>query len=1462
MPSLAPPNSTLFSSVVSQATGVQAVRARLLSTAPSLEVDDTEDVESLSSSSSRAASTHTAHSSACESCAQLETEFAGAVLFVESYQGPHRILTQETSTPKKDFYAYYQQATVGPCPPSAPPSGLNKLELSKWEKWRNLGNMTRQEAMKRYTIALDNLVDDWRRSANLRSVNDPRNSSMGPTDGSAARGRAVSEAGSLTPNRRGVKKSTSMFERLPRIYDELGELQERVEDESKKRDELEAHLLHFTRENRTIFTEQIEQVDQIRNSLVSLVKNLEDDVEQHSTELQRIAKRQQELAPLAEYSVLLAVEARVRQVVLIVRGWVQNRTFRTALIVLVGLRVWQFLRRRRLPQFLAQLLIRWLAKCGEPFGDSTAMFCGECGAHQPAAASAAPPAVQDNTGDLFGVASTSYSAPTATPQPSQPTAGYCGDSSFAASANVSYNPPHAAPLAAAPALAAPAYDPYAPPQTPTPPSEPPAAVNLEAAAPVTSNISKLLENLSVSSKPEGEREEPDGKGVGVNIRQVVRARNMDSLTTRMEISNAVERTRTSPMEQSEGYNVTKVNDTITVVQSERADPVEERYYNQRTLPDNGEWLQILRKNRQAGSKFTDPQFPPDASSIFRDANNPKYPHLQEYIWKWKRVTDFFNETAYVEISMVDDDKKLVCSMSIKSPAEAESILEVIRQNPTPIDAEFLRIAKEAVTTGVSKRKRDHLLLLTKNMIVHMSEFVQDGLQRFELMWEKSLLEHYKPLAFASVGEGSGYRLDGSEAGYVSRVSVLVPVYFHAQGTCLFDRSRESKAASTVSGVGIGPGDMRAGRLADAYVFGALSILSTSQLALSQVFPQLSDDLVRPDRVELGSAFPKEQQYNEEGVYAVRFWRNNRCRVVVVDDYIPCSQYGKPVFGSFTGSNSKFEIWSLLVEKAYAKLHGGYEAIVGGQESYCLQDLYGGVPARYKLQDKCPNEEAGWQTLTSALQAGSLVGCSNEDMAAELPTGLRKTDAYGIMKLVELDYQGEHTRLVQLRNSWSIGTHQQPEKWKGSWSNEDPKWHSFSRMQKVECGFQFREDQTYWMDFSAFFCFFTTIIESRNLYNFRSVPDGIGNPVTPSLSVHIVTGEWNGITSGGRDAMHLNPQVQLFSPATNGCNLIVHLEQPSRRMKMEPEYTSYIAPVVVKNGERQQRKIDLSQDVVATGTFISNRSCILEIPLMPAEGGKPFVIIPATYDGHLPYQLGFNMTLFTSKPTAVVPVSDTGSLPVCCICQKALSGTFRTFSHEKDGQLKVDRVCQGACVDAYRERNTPVCVDCHQRIELVEGRFSGRMFTLPDGSSVHAECIDAYQIRTSEKCIHCGHAIAAIPGRFDGKYYQVGGGKCHGECMEAYQLATAQRCVQCSEPVIKIAGRFDGRFYKIEGERLVHFECWENYQQSVAPKCVHCAQAILQIPGRFDGRFYDLANGTGKVHFECWNSYQTLANAPK
>ena len=157
----------------------------------------------------------------------------------------------------------------------------------------------------------------------------------------------------------------------------------------------------------------------------------------------------------------------------------------------------------------------------------------------------------------------------------------------------------------------------------------------------------------------------------------------------------------------------------------------------------------------------DPQFPPDSTSLFRDLNNKRFPQLEEHIWKWKRLSEFFNDTAYMQITMVEDAKKLICSIAIKSAAEAESMQQVVRLTPSnSIDRSFVDIATNAVQSGLAKRKREHLLLCTTNMITHLSEYVENGLMRFDLLWQKSLLEHYRPLSFVGLGTPVVYRVEG------------------------------------------------------------------------------------------------------------------------------------------------------------------------------------------------------------------------------------------------------------------------------------------------------------------------------------------------------------------------------------------------------------------------------------------------------------------------------------------------------------------------------------------------------------------------------------------------------------------------------------------------------------------------------------------------------------------------------
>ena len=52
----------------------------------------------------------------------------------------------------------------------------------------------------------------------------------------------------------------------------------------------------------------------------------------------------------------------------------------------------------------------------------------------------------------------------------------------------------------------------------------------------------------------------------------------------------------------------------------------------------------------------------------------------------------------------------------------------------------------------------------------------------------------------------------------------------------------------------------------------------------------------------------------------------RWRYVHVDDRIPCGRNGTPHFARSINTN---EVWVMVVEKAYAKLHGCYEALAGG-----------------------------------------------------------------------------------------------------------------------------------------------------------------------------------------------------------------------------------------------------------------------------------------------------------------------------------------------------------------------------------------------------------------------------------------------------------------------------------------------------------------------------------------------------
>lgn len=83
-----------------------------------------------------------------------------------------------------------------------------------------------------------------------------------------------------------------------------------------------------------------------------------------------------------------------------------------------------------------------------------------------------------------------------------------------------------------------------------------------------------------------------------------------------------------------------------------------------------------------------------------------------------------------------------------------------------------------------------------------------------------------------------------------------------------------------------------------------------------------------------------------GLYRLRICKSGIWNDVTIDDYFPCdANTNIPIFSRANGN----ELWVLLLEKAYAKLHGSYYSLIGGDTSEALIDLSGCPTKQFDFQ---------------------------------------------------------------------------------------------------------------------------------------------------------------------------------------------------------------------------------------------------------------------------------------------------------------------------------------------------------------------------------------------------------------------------------------------------------------------------------------------------------------------------------
>ncbi|XP_015206456.2 calpain-3 isoform X2 [Lepisosteus oculatus] len=413
-------------------------------------------------------------------------------------------------------------------------------------------------------------------------------------------------------------------------------------------------------------------------------------------------------------------------------------------------------------------------------------------------------------------------------------------------------------------------------------------------------------------------------------------------------------------------------------------------------------------------------------------------------------------------------------------------------------------------------------------------------------------------------------------------------------------------------------DICQGDLGDCWLLAAIACLTLNEKLLYRVIP--------PDQ-----SFTE----NYAGIFHFQFWRYGDWVDVVVDDRIPT--FNNQLV--FTKSAERNEFWSALLEKAYAKLHGSYEALKGGNTTEAMEDFTGGVTEFFEMKE-APKEL--FKIMSKALERGSLMGCSIDSLVpvrfeTRTVTGLVKGHAYSVTAVEEakLAQQKEgKVRLVRLRNPWG------QVEWNGPWSDNSKEWVTIPKSEKDKLQHQSVEDGEFWMSFEDFKKNFTKI-EICNL-----TPDALEDDKLHKWTVSVNEGRWvRGCSAGGcrnyADTFWTNPQYRLRlmeeddDPDDNevACTFVVALMQKNRRKERKMGanlftigFAIYEVPKEM-HGNKQHMSKDFflyNASKARCKSYINLREVSQRFRLCPGE----YVIVPSTYE---PHQEGeFILRVFSEK----------------------------------------------------------------------------------------------------------------------------------------------------------------------------------------------------------------------------------------
>ncbi|XP_050718946.1 calpain-5-like isoform X2 [Eriocheir sinensis] len=434
---------------------------------------------------------------------------------------------------------------------------------------------------------------------------------------------------------------------------------------------------------------------------------------------------------------------------------------------------------------------------------------------------------------------------------------------------------------------------------------------------------------------------------------------------------------------------------------------------------------------------------------------------------------------------------------------------------------------------------------------------------------------------------------------------------------------------------------------------------------------------------------KDQEYGDlhPGIFHFRFWRFGEWIEVVVDDLLPTIE-GQLIF---THSKERGEFWCALLEKAYAKLYGSYEALEGGNLSDALVDLTSGVSAHLDLTiggyvDDFEKRKQLFKMMSKEMNEHSLMCCaitphSHEEAEMRTSVGLVKGHAYGITACKKINigdtglfsiFKGaQKVRMVRLKNPWG------EKEWNGAFSDgtersefvystsqltkmysRSPEWSKVSASERQKLGLTFEDDGEFWMTFEDFLEHFTDLsicfLINTKFLSFSKTwhETTFFNSWTIGIRGH------NSDRAGGcpnhKDTFLRNPQFRFDIKEETDDVVFQLMQKDARERKQEGMQNLVIGFHIMRVEENRKYRVHRIHDAVATSDYIRTRGIFLREQLKEGR----YVIIPTTFK---PDETGeFLLRVFTSKdPDAKELIKDQPKNPWYSCFKKAVMVTTIT-----------------------------------------------------------------------------------------------------------------------------------------------------------------------------------------------------------